>query len=66
MNITNEMNASAVVEASTLGWQPGYFAQWFDRDGKSWTRVRTESNEGGVVAVHYVARGGGRLVVLND
>lgn len=65
--MTTKMNQADVTEASMLGWRPGYFAEHFvDRNGKTWARVRVEARSGEIVAVHYVAHGGGRLVVLND
>lgn len=68
--MTNQINRADTIEASDLGWAPGYFAQYFAHslvgpDG--WTRVRVERDrEGETLAVHYLNTAGDRLVVLND
>ena len=68
--VENKMNAHEVIEASSLGWRPGYFATYFEHSLTGvggWNRVRTErDHEGDILAVHYLNAAGERLVVLND
>jgi hypothetical protein len=62
-----------VVEASSLGWKPGYFpTRWAHiasgDGGISWSLTRIERDrDGDIVAAHYIDDDTGKqLVVIND
>lgn len=60
------MDEPQVVEASQLGWRPGRWPVYFERDGVLFNFVRDVRERGELVARVYRAADGREVEVLND
>ena len=54
------------VEASSLGWAPGFCPAAFDYEGIKYTRMRTNRASDDIISWTYLGTEGTRLTVLND